>query len=104
MFRLGVPGQCIALRLDRMVRYISFLLHACGRCLHAFDQTVRPHVGPMLVDECEASGTAVRFMNYGPTVRDLYKAWPKGMLSFVVDQNVVDAVFVFKWICHVVLH
>jgi hypothetical protein len=42
-------------------------------------------------------------MNDGPAVGDIYKAWPKGILSFVIDQNVVDAVFVFKWISHIAL-
>jgi hypothetical protein len=39
----------------------------------------------------------------GPTRRNLDEARPKGMLSFVVDEDVIDTVFVFKWIGHVVL-
>src|SRR5215510_3267985 len=42
-------------------------------------------------------------MNDGPTVGDVYKAWPKGVLPFFIDQNMVDPVFVFKRISHVVL-
>jgi hypothetical protein len=57
----------------------------------------------MLVYEFEAGGTAVRFMNDGPAGRDLDKARPKGMLSFLVDKNMIDTVFVFKWVGHVVL-
>src|SRR5258706_13423825 len=42
-------------------------------------------------------------MNDGPTVRNVYEARPKGVLSFFIDQNMVDAVFIFKWIRHGVL-
>jgi hypothetical protein len=42
-------------------------------------------------------------MNDGPALGDLDEARPKRMLALVVDQNVVDAVFVFKRIGHVVL-
>ena len=71
--------------------------------IHAFDQTVWSHICPILIDEIKASGTAVRFMDYGPTFGDLYKAWPKGMLSFLIDENMKDAVFVFERIGHFVL-
>jgi hypothetical protein len=57
----------------------------------------------MLVYEFEASGAAVGSVNDGPARRNLDKARPKGMLSFVVDEDVIDTVFVFKWIGHVVL-
>jgi hypothetical protein len=57
----------------------------------------------MLVDEFEAGGTAVRLMNDRPAGRDLNEARPKGMLSFFVDKNMIDTIFVFKWVGHVVL-
>src|SRR5213083_632419 len=44
-----------------------------------------------------------RFMNYGPTVGNIYEAWPKRVLSFFIDQNMKDAVFIFEWISHDVL-
>jgi hypothetical protein len=67
------------------------------------DKTVRTHVGPMLIYEFEAGGTAPRFMNDGPALGDLDEARPKRMLALIVNQNVVDAVLVFKRIGHVVL-
>ena len=79
------------------------MLLARGRSVHTFDEAVGPHVGPISIYEFEASGAAVRFTDNGPAVGDLYKAWPKGILPFVIDQDMVDAVFVFKWISHVVL-
>jgi hypothetical protein len=57
----------------------------------------------MLVYEFEASGTAVGSVNDGPTRRNLDEARPKGMLSFLVDEDVINTVFVFKRIGHVVL-
>jgi hypothetical protein len=110
--RTGEPNETIvlmlgpavaALRLDRALGRIAALLLASSPLPHAFDQAVWSHVGPMLVYELEASGAAVRFMNDVPALRDGDEARPKRMLSFFVDQNMVDAVFVFKWIGHVVL-
>jgi hypothetical protein len=57
----------------------------------------------MLIDEFEASGTGRRLMNDGPSLGDLDEARPKRVLALIIDQNVVDAVFVFKRIGHVVL-
>jgi hypothetical protein len=57
----------------------------------------------MLVYKFEAGGTARRFMNDGPALGDLDEARPKRVLALLVDQNVVDAIFVFKRIGHVVL-
>ena len=58
----------------------------------------------MLIYKLKAGGTAVRFVNYGPAFGDIDKAWPKGMLAFIIYQNVIGAVFVLEWICHFVLH
>src|SRR5262245_12133386 len=55
----------------------------------------------MLVYEFEASGAAVGSVNDGPARRNLDEARPKGMLSFLVDEDVIDTVFVFKWIGHI---
>jgi hypothetical protein len=57
----------------------------------------------MLIYEFEAGGTAPRFMNDGPALGNLDEARPKRVLALIVDQNVVDAVLVFKRIGHVVL-
>ena len=79
------------------------MLLARGRSFHTFDEAVGPHVGPISIYEFETSGTAVRFTDDSPAIGDIYKAWPKGILPFFIDQDMVDAVFVFKWISHVVL-
>jgi hypothetical protein len=71
---------------------------------HVLDQAVWPHIGPILIYEFEASGTAVRFVNYGPAFGDIDEAWPKGMLAFIVYQNMIGTVFVLERICHFVLH
>jgi hypothetical protein len=42
-------------------------------------------------------------VNDSPARRNLDEARPKGMLSFLVDEDVIDTVFVFKWIGHAVL-
>src|SRR5262245_43275817 len=57
----------------------------------------------MLVYEFEESGATVGSVNDGPARRNLDEARPKRMLSLLVDEDVIDAVFVFKWIGHVVL-
>jgi hypothetical protein len=57
----------------------------------------------MLVYEFETGSTAVRFMHNGPAGRDLDEARPKGILPFFVDKDMIDTVFVFKWVGHVVL-
>ena len=54
----------------------------------------------MLIYEFEASGPVVRFMNDRPALGDLDEAGPKGMLSFFVDENMIDAVLVFEWIIY----
>src|SRR3954464_1582526 len=97
---LGIPRQNVAFRFSRLGRGG---LRGPGQFLHVFDETVRAHVSPMLIYEFEAGGTARRLMNDGPALGNLDEARPKRMLALVVDQNVVDAVFVFKRIGHVVL-
>src|SRR5215470_8747107 len=99
MLGLVVPSQSAAFRLNRGVG----LLLVCRQLFHALDQTVRSHVGPMLIDEFEAGGAAVRLVNDGPALRYLDEGRPKGMLSFVVDQDVIHAVFVFERIGHAIL-
>jgi hypothetical protein len=71
--------------------------------IHALDQAGWAHVGPILVDEIQARGAAVRFVNDPPALRNFDEAWPKGMLSFLIDENVKDAVFIFERIGHFVL-
>ena len=71
--------------------------------IHALDEAVWPHISPVLVYELEASCTAVPIMNYGPTFGHFFEAWPKRMLSLVIDQNVVGGIFIFERVGHVVL-
>ena len=100
---LVIPRQNVALRVSRLGGAGFFGLLASGQFFHMLDKTVRTHVGPMLIYEFEAGGTAPRFMNDGPALGNLDEARPKRVLALIVDQNVVDAVLVFKWIGHVVL-
>src|SRR3974377_1273610 len=72
--------------------------------VHAFDQAVGPHVGPISIYEVEARGTAVGFVDYGPTSGHVNEAWPQRMLTFGIYQNVIDTIFVLEWIRHLVLH
>jgi hypothetical protein len=74
-----------------------FSLLAWGRLvLHAFNQAPWTHIGPILVDEFEASGTRIGRMDDGPTDRNVDETRPKRMLPLLVDENMVDAVFVFE--------
>lgn len=100
---LVIPRQNVALRFSRIGGTRPFGLLASGQFFHVLDETVRAHVGPMLIYEFEAGGTAPRFMNDSPALGDLDEARPKRMLALIVNQNVVDAVLVFKRIGHVVL-
>src|SRR5262249_31588270 len=68
---------------------------------HAFDEAFRSHIGPISIYVLQASRAAVRLPNYGPPLGDVDKAWPQGILAFVIDQNVERAAFVFKWIRHI---
>ena len=72
--------------------------------LHALDQAVGPHVGPILIYEFETRGTTVGFVDYGPTGGHVNEAWPQRMLTFGIYQNMIDAIFVLEWIRHLVLH
>src|SRR5262249_32046340 len=100
---LGIPARRSTRRIDRSLRQIAASLLARGQLPHALDQAVRPHIGPMLIYEVEAGGTAVRLVDDGPALGDRDEARPKRMLPLVIDQDMVNAVFVFKWIVHVVL-
>ena len=57
----------------------------------------------MLIDEFEASGAAIGFMNYRPTGRDRDEAGPERMLSLLVNENMKYTVFVFERIRQYVL-
>src|ERR1700730_13108599 len=72
------------------------LMFVSGQSFHGFDQTLRTHIGPIPVDKFKTGGPAGRFMNDPPTIRDFHEARPKGMLSLVVDQNVIYGVLVFE--------
>jgi hypothetical protein len=72
--------------------------------IHAFDQTVWPHIRPILIDEIKTSGTAVRLVDDCPAVRHFDETRPERVLPFFVDEHVIDSIFIFKWIRHFVLH
>src|SRR6476659_6244144 len=82
--------------LSHAAKSVLFLLLVFSHLVHGFDQAVGPHVGPILFYKIETSGTAVRLMNYSPAVRDVDEAGPEGMLPLFIDQNMIDAVFIFK--------
>src|SRR5687767_9332152 len=87
-----------------MSRDVLLDLSALSEFFHAPDQAVRAHIGPMLVNIFQAGRTAGGLVNNGPAVRHVNKTWPEGMLPLVIDQHVIDAVFIFKRIGHFVLH
>src|SRR3954469_11083084 len=71
---------------------------------HAFDQAVRSHISPVLIDELQASGAGVRLVDDGPPFWNIDEARPEGMLAFIINQHMISAVLVFERICHFVLH
>ena len=89
---------------DRLARWDTLLI-VSGQCLHAFDEAVWPHVSPVLLDEFKTRGTRIRLVDNPPTIWHLDEGWPKRMLPLVVDQYMVDAIFVFERISgHLALH
>jgi hypothetical protein len=89
-----VAGTCRLLLILRCTR-------TCR--LRGLDQALWSQVSPIPVDEFETCGTRISFVDDGPTMRYLYKSRPKGMLAFIVDQDVVGTAFIFKRICHIYL-
>src|SRR5262245_22500654 len=83
------------LRLGRLMRRWLLLLHP-------FDEALRPHVGPVLVDVVQTGGATRRLEGDSPARGDLLEGRPQRILAFVVDQHVVGGVFVFERI-HVLL-
>src|SRR5437660_932283 len=71
--------------------------------VHVPNEAIRSHVRPVLIYVVEASSAAVRFMGDRPTLRHIDEGGPQRMLTLVVYQNVIHAVFILEWICHLVL-
>src|SRR5262249_41386676 len=82
---------------------VPLLLLACGIFRHGLDEAIGPHIGPMLVYVFKAGRSSVRSVNDRPPRGHRDEARPQGMLPLVIDQNVVDAVLIFKRIGHVLL-
>src|SRR6516164_692511 len=102
VFCLAMPNGCVILLLGRRTGHVAILPLGRGHLSHGLYKTFGSQVCPMPVYILEAGRTAVRFMNDRPAIRDRDEARPKRMLSLVIDENVVDAVFILKWIGHCV--
>lgn len=72
-----------------------------GLPAHLPDQAERAHVLPVLVDEIEASLTAVRRVGDSPAGGHVNEGGPQGVLAFVIDEHLISSVVVFKWVRHV---
>jgi hypothetical protein len=93
----GSRVAVVGVSLDLLILMLSIV-----SCLvHALNEALGPHIGPILVNEVEAGGAGVRFESDGPSSGDGHKPWPKRMLSFVIDEHMIRPVFVFEWILHV---
>ena len=64
----------------RLLRFQS------GLFLHAADEAVGPHVGPIAIDELQAGGPAVGLMDDRPAVGNVDEGRPERVLSLVVHQ------------------
>src|SRR5262245_7081512 len=100
VFCLAMPNGRVISFLDRRTGHVAILRLCGGHLFHGLYETLGSQICPMLVYILEAGRTAVRFMNDRPAIRDCNEARPKRMLSLVIDENVVDAVFILKWIGH----
>jgi hypothetical protein len=65
---------------------------------HRLLQALRTHIGPVPLDVFDAGVSAIFAEHSAPPVRDLSKAWPQGVLFFVVGQNQESAVFIVEWV------
>jgi hypothetical protein len=57
-----------------------------------------PHIGPILLDPCQTPPTITLGTNHCPTSRRQQKAWPQRVLSLVIHQYAIDAVFGLEWV------
>lgn len=69
---------------------------------HVFDQAIGPHIGPIFLDIREACGTGVRLMDDLPTVGQLDECGPERVLPLVVDQDMINSIFVLERVRHAV--
>src|ERR1043165_2028341 len=81
--------------VERSIRLFAFRL-----LFHPVNQTLRPHVLPILIDEFKAGRAGAGLKRNGPAGRHLFESGPKGMLPLFIDQDVIDALFVFERIGH----
>src|SRR3954452_14573606 len=77
------------------VRLFTFSLF-----FHPLDQALRPHVLPVLIDELETGRSRGGLERNAPAQRHLFEGGPERVLPFFVDQDVINAFFVFKRIGH----
>ena len=70
------------------------------RSIHALDQASGTHVSPILVDVIEADLTGVMLVDADPAGRDFNKFGPERILTLIINQHDIAAVFVFEWIRH----
>src|ERR1700677_326420 len=89
--------DCAPIRLANAVPVRgSAVISHCGVRFHGLDQAVRPHVGPVFLDEVEALLTAVFPEDNFPALGYVGENWPQRMLSLVVDQNEIPGFLVLK--------
>ncbi len=70
-------------------------VHLCG-----VDETLGPHVRPVLVDVCQAFiATGFRVGNRSSR-RHSNECGPESILAFLIDQGIKVAVFAFKQVAH----
>src|SRR5215207_1378807 len=89
-----------ASKVSHRLRRHSIRLLAFGLSFHPFDQALRPHVRPILIDEFQAGGTCVGLVSNGPAERHLLEGRPQRMLTFLVHQDVEDGSFILERIGH----
>jgi hypothetical protein len=81
------------------------MLHAgrrrgSGSAALSLDQARGAHVGPVLLDVLEATGTGVRVVRDGPAMRRGLSCRPQAVLTFVVHKHSIGSVWIFKGIRH----
>ena len=63
---------------------------------HRFNQTIRPHIAPVLFNELQACRARVGFMDDLAAVRNWHERWPERVLSLIIDKNVERPVFIVE--------
>jgi hypothetical protein len=93
----GHPKIAAALGYSSKVLWRMRLLWALFRRLHKASWA---HVCPVRLDPVQTD-TSVSFgACFGPSCGHLTECRPQRILSFVIHQDKIFSVFIFKWICH----